>query len=99
MSFDLTMTTQTTTIWFVYMLECLNGKIYTGITTDVETRFKKHCSGKGAKFTKINPPSHILATKPCENRSEASKLEYQVKELSSSKKRVLSLTWNQTNNR
>jgi predicted GIY-YIG superfamily endonuclease len=42
MSFDLTMTTQTTTIWFVYMLECLNGKIYTGITTDVETRFLKH---------------------------------------------------------
>ena len=92
------MTTQITTIWFVYLLECLNGKIYTGITTNVETRFNKHLAGKGAKFTRINPPSHILATKPCENRSEASKLEYQVKQLSPAKKRELSLMWNQTNN-
>ena len=66
------MTITTSSVWFVYLLECLNGKIYTGITTNVEARFNKHLSGKGAKFTKMNPPSHIIATQQCENRSEAS---------------------------
>ena len=65
------MTIKTSSVWFVYLLECLNGKIYTGITTNVEARFNKHLSGKGAKFTKMNPPSHIIATQQCENRSEA----------------------------
>lgn len=62
--------------WFVYLLECENGKIYTGISTDVEKRFQKHLSGTGAKFTRSNPPLHILAFKPCSNRSEASSIEY-----------------------
>ncbi len=82
-----------TNSWFVYLLECLNGKIYTGITTDVEARFKKHLTGKGAKFTKMNPPLHIIGIKSCANRSEASKLEYQIKQLSALKKRALSLDW------
>jgi putative endonuclease len=75
---DLVMTAKTTSVWFVYLLECLNGKIYTGITTNVEARFNKHLTGKGAKFTKMNPPSNIMATKQCKNRSEAIKLEYQI---------------------
>ena len=83
------MTAKPQSLWFVYLLECLNGKIYTGITTNVEARFNKHLSGKGAKFTKMNPPSHIIATQQCENRSEASKLECQIKKLSPAKKRAL----------
>jgi putative endonuclease len=83
------MTIATSSIWFVYLLECLNGKIYTGNTTNVEARFNKHLSGKGAKFTKMNPPSHIIATQQCKNRSEASKLECQIKKLSPAKKRAL----------
>ena len=79
--------------WFVYLLECVNGKIYTGITTDVEARFNKHLTGKGAKFTKMNSPSHIIAIKKCTNRSEASKLEYKIKQLSVTQKRTLRLTW------
>ena len=87
------MTAKTTSNWFVYLLQCLNGKIYTGITTNVDARFNKHLAGKGAKFTKMNPPSHIMASKPCGNRSEASKLEYQVKQLTPAKKRALGLSW------
>lgn len=90
------MTAKTTNVWSVYLLECLNGKIYTGITTHVEARFNKHLAGKGARFTKMNPPSHIIASKPCENRSAASKLEYQVKQLSPAQKRALGLCWNDT---
>jgi putative endonuclease len=87
---------KTTSIWFVYLLECLNGKIYTGITTDVDARFNKHLAGKGAKFTKMNPPSHIMASIQCENRSAASKLEYQIKQLTPARKRALGLSWNDT---
>ena len=79
--------------WFVYLLECVNRKIYTAITTDVEARFNKHLTGKGAKFTKINYPLRIIGAKFCENRSQASKLEYQIKQLSALQKRALSLDW------
>jgi len=77
------------------LLECLNGKIYTGITINVEARFNKHLTGKGAKFTKMNPPSNIMAAKQCKNRSEAVKLEYQIKQLSPAKKRALGSIWNE----
>jgi putative endonuclease len=60
--------------WFVYLLECRNGKIYTGTTTDVIRRFDEHLKGTGAKFTRSNPPVQILAVKPCMNRSEASSM-------------------------
>ncbi len=83
------MTIKTSSVWFVYLLECLNGKIYTGITTNVEARFNKHLSGKGAKFTKMKPPFHIIATQQCENCSEASKLECQIKKISPAQKRAL----------
>ncbi|HEY8034264.1 MAG TPA: GIY-YIG nuclease family protein [Methylobacter sp.] len=52
-----------TYLWFVYLLECLNGKIYTGIITNIEVRFNKHLAGKGAKFTKMNPHSYLMAIK------------------------------------
>lgn len=60
--------------WFVYLLECQNGRIYTGITTDVNRRFEEHLNGTGA-----NPLLQILATKPCLSSSEASSVEYHVK--------------------
>ncbi|WP_081813406.1 GIY-YIG nuclease family protein [Methylobacter tundripaludum] len=86
-----------TYLWFVYLLECLNGKIYTGIITNIEVRFNKHLAGKGAKFTKMNPHSYIMAIKQCRNRSEASKLEDQIKQLTPDKKRVSALIWNEIN--
>ena len=46
--------------WFVYLLECENGKIYTGITTDVTRRFDEHLKGTGAKFTRANLPGVSL---------------------------------------
>jgi len=79
--------------WFVYMLVCANGKLYTGITTDLEKRFRNHVAGTGAKFTRANQPSHIIATKPCKNRSEASKLEWAIKRLTPKQKRALGLSW------
>lgn len=79
--------------WFVYLLECGNGKLYCGITTDLAARFRKHVAGTGAKFTRANRPSQIIAARLCQNRSEASKLEWSVKRLRAEQKRALALQW------
>ena len=79
--------------WFVYLLECANGRLYTGITTNLAERFLKHSSGKGAMFTRLNRPSRMIAAKRCEDRSEASKLEWAIKKLSPEKKRALASQW------
>lgn len=71
-----------TQIYFIYIIQCRNGRLYTGITTDIKRRFAEHSGGKrGARFTRANPPEKILAVWSCEGRSAASKLECAVKKL------------------
>jgi putative endonuclease len=72
--------------WYVYLLECKNGAYYAGITNDIEARFLAHISGKGAKYTRANPPVKILASKVCMNKIEASQLEAQLKKLPRARK-------------
>jgi len=75
--------------WFVYLLECEDGSIYTGIATNVEKRFISHCKGTGARYTRSHKPLRILACIPCEDRSSASKEEYRIKKLRAADKRLL----------
>lgn len=63
------------------MLECKGGGIYTGIAIDVDDRYKKHMNGKGAVYTKINPPIRILAKKEYPDRRSAAQAEYAIKQL------------------
>ena len=63
------------------MLECKGGGIYTGIAIDVEDRYKKHLNGKGALYSKINPPIRILAIKEYPDRRSAAQAEYAIKKL------------------
>ena len=79
--------------WFLYLLECRNGRLYSGITTDLAARFAKHCNGKGAMFTRLNPPLRMLAATTFENRSAASKAEYELKQLSAARKRQVAADW------
>ena len=67
--------------WFLYLLECANGSYYAGITTDVEARFEAHQSGKGARYTRANPPVRIVAQAAYPDRSAASKAEWELKQL------------------
>jgi len=60
--------------------------MYAGITNDVPKRYGAHCSGKGAKYTRANPPVRLLATCPFPDRSEASKAEYRIKKLPAARK-------------
>jgi putative endonuclease len=66
--------------WFVYVLECERGKLYTGITNNVQQRFDKHAAGKGARFTKLNKPLRILAFNLYPSKSDAAKVEFRLKQ-------------------
>lgn len=73
--------------WFVYIIENEKGHYYTGITTDVDRRFREHSSsGKGAKFFKTGAPVKIVFKKKFPDRSLASKYECFVKKLSRKEK-------------
>lgn len=69
-------------MWYVYIVKCNDNSLYTGITTDVDKRIKKHNSGKGAKYTKTGLPVTLQVFFEATDRSEASKLEYKIKQLS-----------------
>jgi putative endonuclease len=74
-------------MWYVYIVECSDWTLYTGITTDILRREEEHNSSeKWAKFTKIRRPVKIVFTYEIENRSQASKLEYSIKKMTRSQK-------------
>jgi putative endonuclease len=72
--------------WYVYILQCADGTLYTGITTDVNRRLNEHNSGKGAKYTRTRLPVMIVAVTEAGSRSEASKEEYRIKQLTREQK-------------
>jgi putative endonuclease len=69
-------------MWYIYILECRDSSLYTGITTDVNRRLLEHNSGKGAKYTRSRRPVKIRAVFEAESRSAAAKEEYRIKKLS-----------------
>ena len=72
--------------WTVYILRCADGTLYTGIAPDVEKRLQKHNEGKGAKYTRGRTPVELVYREEHPNRAEASKREYQIKQLSRAEK-------------
>lgn len=81
------MTQQTAQAYFVYVLECRGGRLYTGITTDVERRLAEHRDGRrGARFTRAHPPAALRASVQVTDRSEALKLEAALKRLPRARK-------------
>ncbi|WP_410499885.1 GIY-YIG nuclease family protein [Chitinibacter sp. S2-10] len=74
-------------VWFVYILRCRDGSLYTGIAIDVAKRFAAHQAGKGAKYTRAHPPESLELILPCANRSIALKLEYAIKQRSAADKK------------
>jgi len=69
-------------LWFLYMIRCKGNVLYTGITTDVERRFKEHQAGKGAKFLRGKAPLALVYQITVSNHSEALKEELRIKKLS-----------------
>ncbi len=68
--------------WHVYMVECADGTLYTGITTDVVRRMSEHNdSAKGARYTRAKRPVRLVYSEEAADRSTASKREYELKQL------------------
>jgi len=75
--------------WYLYLLECTDGSIYTGITVDVEARYAAHLAGRGARYTRSHPPKKVLASFEYADRASASKAEYAMKRLTAAEKRAV----------
>jgi putative endonuclease len=72
--------------WFVYILRCGNGDLYTGVTTDVSRRLGEHQSGIGGRFTRANRPIELIYQEPLETEHEAKRREAQIKGWTRAKK-------------
>lgn len=66
-------------MYYLYILECGDKTLYTGITTDLDRRFKEHTSGSGSRYALARRPVRIVYSEICASRSEASKREAEVK--------------------
>jgi len=75
--------------WYVYILKCSDGTLYTGITTDTIRRLEEHNNGTGARYTRGRSPVKLVYRTGAEDRSEASRLEYQIKKRSRKQKKKL----------
>lgn len=67
--------------WYLYILRCGDGTLYTGITTDVEKRFQAHSQGKGAKYTRGRGPLQLAYQEVCGSHADALRREAAVKRL------------------
>lgn len=75
--------------WFVYILECKDKTLYTGITNNLERRLSQHENGTGAKYTKGRGPFKLIYKEQYPDRSQASIREAEIKQLNRSDKNKL----------
>lgn len=76
-------------MYYVYIVECQDKTLYTGITTDVKRRFREHSSGKGGAYTRSKKVRRVLYTEKHPDRSSALKREAQIKSWPRKKKLAL----------
>ena len=74
--------------WFLYLIECTDKSIYTGIAVDVAARFSAHQRGTGARYTRAHQPLRLLCVVEFSSRSAASQAEYSIKQMSAGEKRT-----------
>jgi putative endonuclease len=74
--------------WFLYLIECSGGALYTGIALDPAARFAQHLAGKGAKYTRANKPLRLIGAIPYPDRGSATRAEMAFKKLKAADKRA-----------
>ena len=72
--------------WYLYLIECRNGAFYAGITNDLERRYAQHAAGRGARYTRANPPVRLVGSRAYPDRSAAARAEYAIRQLPKSAK-------------
>jgi putative endonuclease len=75
--------------WYVYIIECKDGKLYTGITNNLRRRIKDHNSGNGGRFTKYRAPVKLRYAEDCLTKPQALKREAAIKRLERPQKLAL----------
>jgi len=75
--------------WYVYVLECADGTLYTGVATDVAARVAAHNAGKGAKYTRGRRPVALVYQERAGDRGAALSREYAIKRMRAAEKRKL----------
>ncbi|HLD90397.1 MAG TPA: GIY-YIG nuclease family protein [Patescibacteria group bacterium] len=76
-------------MYFVYILECIDGSYYTGSTNDITKRFKNHINGKGGRYTRSHKPIKVIYKENFKTKSDALKREVQIKKLNKKEKLIL----------
>lgn len=76
-------------LYYVYVLVCRDGSLYTGMTNDLRRRMALHTGGKGAKYTRTHPPAALAGLWRCGGRTAAARLEYAFKTLTRTRKLAL----------
>ena len=79
--------------WYLYVLRCGDGTLYTGITTNIEKRLAAHRAGKGAKYTRGRAPLELIYRELCSSHSDALKKEYRFKQLPRAEKERIIASW------
>ncbi len=72
--------------WYVYILRCRDGTLYTGMTDDLHKRIAAHNAGKGAKYTRGRGPVELVYHEQLETKAEACKREFAIKQLTRQEK-------------
>lgn len=67
--------------WCLYLIECRNGSYYAGITNRLDARYAAHVAGRGARYTRANPPLRLLGFRSYPDRASASRAEWAIKQL------------------
>lgn len=75
--------------WFLYILRCADGTLYTGIARDVAARLELHAKGRGARYTRGRGPLELCAVRRCADQGRALRLEHAVKQLDRAQKEAL----------
>ncbi len=83
------MHTELVEVWYLYILKCGDGSLYTGVTPDLQRRIKSHNDGSGGRYTRCRLPVSLIYSESYSTKSEALKRELQVKGWSRVKKEAL----------
>lgn len=67
--------------WCLYLIECRNGAMYAGITNNLDVRYAAHVAGRGARYTRSNPPVRLIGSRPYADRAAASRAEWEIRQL------------------
>ncbi|GLQ96187.1 GIY-YIG nuclease family protein [Dyella mobilis] len=72
--------------WYLYLIECRDGSFYAGVTNNLDNRYQAHVEGRGARYTRSHPPLRLIGARRYPNRAQASRAEWEIKQLPKHKK-------------